>query len=203
MPTTQELCTRLIKKLKELFQLDQPDLDFGFYRIMHAKAGQVERFINDDLLKIVEDAFAGSNKEKTEGELDAARRKLVEAMGEDALQADGSVNPAFASTLAGKAYTEAVARVGSQVASLSDEGQVYDHLFRFFERYYDNGDFVSRRYYNRETDSRAAPFAIPYNGEEVKLHWANADQYYVKTTEYFNNYRKLFDTAWGGRKLYR
>jgi hypothetical protein len=23
--------------LKELFQLDQPDLDFGFYRVMHAK----------------------------------------------------------------------------------------------------------------------------------------------------------------------
>ena len=25
--------------LKELFQLDQPDLDFGLYRIMHAKSG--------------------------------------------------------------------------------------------------------------------------------------------------------------------
>ncbi len=24
--------------LKELFQLDQPDLDFGFYRVMHAKS---------------------------------------------------------------------------------------------------------------------------------------------------------------------
>ena len=24
--------------LKEVFQLDQPDLDFGLYRIMHAKA---------------------------------------------------------------------------------------------------------------------------------------------------------------------
>ena len=27
---------QLISKLKELFQLDQPDLDFGLYRIMHA-----------------------------------------------------------------------------------------------------------------------------------------------------------------------
>ncbi|MEE4209428.1 MAG: DNA methyltransferase, partial [Parvularcula sp.] len=188
MPTTAQLRTRLISKLKELFQLDQPDLDFGFYRIMHAKAEQVERFIDNDLLKIVDEAFAGSDKAKTESELDAAKRKLIEAMGEDALQGDGSVNPAFANTPAGKAYTEAVAKAGSQVASLSDEGQVYDHLFRFFERYYDNGDFVSRRYYTRETDGRAAPFAIPYNGEEVKLHWANADQYYIKTAEYFNNY---------------
>jgi adenine-specific DNA-methyltransferase len=30
---------------------------------------------------------------------------------------------------------------------------------------------------------------VPYEGEEVKLHWANADQYYVKTAENFRNYR--------------
>lgn len=188
MPTTAQLRTRLISKLKELFQLDQPDLDFGFYRIMHAKAEQVERFIDNDLLKIVDEAFAGSDKEKTESELDAAKRKLIDAMGEDVFNPDGTIKEDAAKYLAGKAYTEAVAKAGSQVASLSDEGQVYDHLFRFFERYYDNGDFVSRRYYTRETDGRAAPFAIPYNGEEVKLHWANADQYYIKTAEYFNNY---------------
>jgi adenine-specific DNA-methyltransferase len=188
MPSTAQLRARLLNKLKELFQLDQPDLDFGFYRIMHAKAEQVERFIDNDLLKIVEEAFADSAAEKVESALDVAKRKLVDAMGEDALQADGSVNPAFANTPAGKAYAEAAAKAASQVVSLSDEGQVYDHLYRFFERYYDNGDFVSRRYYTRETDSRAAPFAIPYNGEEVKLHWANADQYYIKTAEYFNNY---------------
>jgi len=188
MPSTAQLRARLLNKLKELFQLDQPDLDFGFYRIMHAKAEQVERFIDNDLLKIVEETFANSAAEKVESALDLAKRKLIDAMGEDALHADGSVNPAFASTPAGKAYAEAAAKASSQVASLSDEGQVYDHLFRFFERYYDNGDFVSRRYYTRETDSRAAPFAIPYNGEEVKLHWANADQYYIKTAEYFNNY---------------
>ena len=32
-------------------------------------------------------------------------------------------------------------------------------------------------------------YAIPYNGEEVYLHWANSDQYYVKTGEYFTDYR--------------
>lgn len=68
------------------------------------------------------------------------------------------------------------------------ESDVYDHLYRFFERYYDEGDFISRRYYTRESPDKAAPFAIPYNGEEVKLHWANADQYYIKTAEYFSNY---------------
>ena len=28
---------KLKNLLKELFQLDQPDLDFGFYRVMHAR----------------------------------------------------------------------------------------------------------------------------------------------------------------------
>jgi adenine-specific DNA-methyltransferase len=62
------------------------------------------------------------------------------------------------------------------------ENEVYSHLYSFFRRYYDNGDFISMRRY------KEGVYAIPYEGEEVKLHWANADQYYVKTTENFRDY---------------
>ena len=31
-------------------------------------------------------------------------------------------------------------------------------------------------------------YAIPYEGEELKLHWANADQYYIKSAEHFRDY---------------
>lgn len=48
MPTASQLRQRLIDKLQELFQLNQPDLDFGFYKIMHAKAEQVTKFIDQD-----------------------------------------------------------------------------------------------------------------------------------------------------------
>ena len=51
--------------------------------------------------------------------------------------------------------------------------EVYDHLYAFFRRYYSEGDFISRRVY------KPGVYAIPYEGEEVKLHWANADQYYT------------------------
>ena len=44
--------------LKELFQLDQPDLDFGLYRVMHAKSAEVSQFLDKDLLPQVKDAFA-------------------------------------------------------------------------------------------------------------------------------------------------
>lgn len=42
-------------------------------------------------------------------------------------------------------------------------------------------------------------YAIPYEGEEVKLHWANHDQYYVKTSEYFKNYIFKID---GGKTVH-
>lgn len=177
MPTTQKLKNKLVGKLTELFQLDQPDLDFGFYRIMHAKAEQVKSFIEKDLLQIIEDAF-GQVDESRKAELAAAYEKAVQTAKDF-----GASNPE---------ETEPVKKAKQALDSIKDgasaEADVYDHLFRFFERYYDEGDFISRRYYSRENAGKAAPFAIPYNGEEVKLHWANADQYYIKTAEYFTNF---------------
>jgi adenine-specific DNA-methyltransferase len=62
------------------------------------------------------------------------------------------------------------------------ENAVFSHLLTFFSRYYDNGDFISQRRYKGDT------YAIPYAGEEVMLHWANKDQYYIKSGENFSNY---------------
>jgi adenine-specific DNA-methyltransferase len=177
MPTTEKLRNKLMAKLTELFQLDQPDLDFGFYRIMKAKAQQVKSFIDKDLLQIIEDSF---------GQVDEGRKVELVAAVEKAIQTAkdfGAPNPE---------ETEPVKKAKVALDALKDgataESDVYAHLYRFFERYYDDGDFISRRYYARENAGKAAPFSIPYNGEEVKLHWANADQYYIKTAEYFSNY---------------
>ena len=81
MPSTEQLRSRLLKKLAELFQLDQPDLDFGFYRIMHAKAREVQDFIGTDLLKIVADAF-GAVDEARKAELQAAYEKAIQTAGD-------------------------------------------------------------------------------------------------------------------------
>lgn len=177
MPTVVQLREKLIDKLKELFQLDQPDLDFGFYRIMHAKAAQVAEFIEEDLLKIVEEAF---------GEVDEQRRAAAKAEYEREVQLAkeyGSTDPETVPKV-----IDAKSKYKALKDTASAEAEIYDHLYRFFERYYDSGDFLSRRYTIRETPGKAAPFTIPYNGEEVKLHWANADQYYIKTAEHFTNF---------------
>ena len=44
--------------LKELFQLDRPDLDFGFCRVMHARSAEVSQLLDQDLLPQVTAAFA-------------------------------------------------------------------------------------------------------------------------------------------------
>ena len=60
---------------------------------------------------------------------------------------------------------------------------IYNHLYTFFSRYYQDGDFVPKRRYSWEH-----PYVVPYNGEEVHFHWANRDQYYVKAAEHFGDY---------------
>ena len=62
------------------------------------------------------------------------------------------------------------------------ENDVYDHLYSFFRRYYSEGDFLAKRVY------KPGVYAIPYEGEEVTLYWANRDQYYIKTSEYLRDY---------------
>ncbi len=60
---------------------------------------------------------------------------------------------------------------------------VYNLIYDFFSRYFDKGDFLSKKRYGAKNH-----YMIPYNGEEVLLHWANHDQYYIKTDEFFKNY---------------
>jgi adenine-specific DNA-methyltransferase len=66
---------------------------------------------------------------------------------------------------------------------------VFNHLYAFFSRYYESGDFIPKRFYgsNRER------YAVPYNGEETFFHWANRDQHYVKTGETFKDYAFTVD----------
>lgn len=177
MPSKEQVRNKLTSKLRELFQLNQPDLDFGFYRIMHAKAEQTKAFIENDLLKIIQDAFGSSDDAKKEALFQQYQEAVRTAKNYGAPDPDDT-----------PAVKEAKAKYEALDDKADAEIEIYNHLYRFFERYYDDGDFISRRYYTRETPGKAAPFAVPYHGEEVKLHWANADQYYIKTTEFFSNF---------------
>jgi hypothetical protein len=84
---------KLVALLKELFQLDQPDLDFGFYRVMHDKSAEITKFLEQDLLPQVKAAFA----EYQPANKAAIERDLGNAIGQaQALGADAAISGLFA-----------------------------------------------------------------------------------------------------------
>ena len=162
---------KLISLLKELFQTDQAELDFGMYRIINQRRDEINRFLEEKLLPQIKDAFSTYQSVDTE----ILRNELKQAIRQ---AGDLGVDPETASKV--KGIREKIATYSVDVVSL--ENQVYSALYNFFRRYYDDGDFISQRRY------KEGVYAIPYEGEEVKLYWANYDQYYIKTSEYFRDY---------------
>lgn len=179
---------QFIALLGELFQLNQPELDFGLYRILHARSAQIKTFIDTELGSEIDAHFAGQSQSNAHDALESARVKVAETLGDDAFLPTGELKPEYRGTKVGKEFelAQQCARDGGGV--LADDAQVYEHLYRFFSRYYDKGDFMSKRYFVAENDSRAAPYAVPYDGREVMLHWANKDQYYIKSSEALSNF---------------
>lgn len=166
----------LVAKLREIFQIDRPDLDFGVYRILNARAGEIEDYLSKRLKARVAEALAAGAAANTETLKDeiAKAEKSAQDLGISADQ------------------LPKVQQLRAQLAAASagaseHENQVFSHLLTFFSRYYDKGDFISQRRYKGDT------YAIPYSGEEVVLHWANRDQYYTKSGESFSNFSFKLD----------
>ncbi len=173
--------------LRELFQFDCADLDFGIYRIMNHKREVVEQFISERLPKLVDDELGAgplAQQVRAEADFEQARQNVLKTLGPVALRDDGDLTETYRNSLIGKQYLAARDRAADRSRSRDVvEASIYNHLYTFFNRYYEDGDFISKRRYGRNNR-----YAIPYNGEEVYLHWANSDQYYVKTDEHFRNY---------------
>lgn len=161
---------KLISLLKQMFQLDQADLDFGIYRIMNFRRKEIEKFLSEELLPQVRsqlERYISSKQKSLKKELEDLKKTLDDT---------GVVYESSAKYVALKNQLD----MGMDIEKAEEE--IYSHLTDFFSRYYSNGDFISQRRYKQGV------YAIPYEGEEVKLYWANADQYYIKTTEYFRDY---------------
>jgi len=169
--------------LRQLFQFDCADLDFGIYRIMNQKRVEIERFIEEDLLDAVEQGlahFQAAEREELEAQLAEKRHQLGPAAFDDT----GAVRKEFQRIRIAQDYMELRRLLRRLDVAEETEARIFNDLWRLFSRYYDNGDFLTER----RISSREAKFCVPYNGEEVLLHWANRDQYYVKTSERFTDY---------------
>ena len=169
------------KKLEEIFMMDHAELDFGIYRIMNQKRTDIQRFLDSELLPQVKQVLEGNNG----GEADKAKIRMEEI----AASVGGNIEVLPKGTPMRDEYDKLEAQLAQSADTESMQAEVFSHLVTFFSRYYDGGDFLSKRRYKDNT------YAIPYNGEEVKLHWANSDQYYIKTSEYFRDYTFVLPTS--------
>src|SRR4051812_45811067 len=160
---------RLKELLEELFQYDRSDLNFGIYRVLNQRRAEIQRFLDERLMTQIEETFAAEHGQ------DATLRKQLEEAEEGARAA--GIEPDEAPKV-----IELRARLADSTPSAQLADEACADLERFFRRYYHEGDFLSLRRY------RAGTYAVPYEGEEVLLHWANRDQYYIKSSESLASY---------------
>jgi len=157
--------------LKTIFELDKSDLDFGIYRIMNIRKKQIEDFLAKGLPQQIKAILekAADNKDEIQRRIN----EYIDEIGRDFIKTEK--------------YQFLKEQLDAAINLQTLENDVYSYLYSFFSRYYDEGDFISKRRY------KEGVYAIPYEGEEVKLHWANYDQYYIKTTENFKDYSFVAD----------
>jgi len=170
-----EKLDNFVKLLRKIFELDKSDLNFGIYRIMNIRKEQIEDFLSKKLpeqIRTILEPVATENREKIHLKMKELERQAAQF---------GTVAENNKDYLYLKEQYTALADISAL------ETDVYSYLYNFFNRYYDEGDFISKRRY------KEGVYAIPYEGEEVKLYWANQDQYYIKTTENFKDYSFTYE----------
>lgn len=131
--------------LRELFEFDMSDLDFGIYRILNHKRKVIEKFIQEDLPKAIsEELNRGTLGEQIQAQraLEKARERVLEALGHEALDANGNLAEKYRDTNIGKAYLEAQAHAKGSRSTEALEATIYNHLYTFFSRYWQEGDFI-------------------------------------------------------------
>lgn len=174
MADYKEQYNAFIDTLQSIFMMDHEELDFGIYRIMNYKRDEINDFLKNKLLAQVDNILAanvGSDQLQKEKEL----ADKISVLSNQGLTPDiiGTLPPIIQ-----------LREELKQFRSISElKADVFSALVTFFSRYYNGGDFISQRRYKSDDT-----YVIPYNGEEVKLYWANEDQYYIKSSEHFKRY---------------
>ncbi|MCS7231604.1 MAG: site-specific DNA-methyltransferase [Elusimicrobiota bacterium] len=173
--------------LENIFQFEASDLDFGIYRILNYKRVQIQKFIKEDLLEKVEEAFSKHKDERLiniNQKFEEIKEKIIQNFGKDAFTPLGDIKEEFKNTPLGKNFYD-IKLQKEEVEKIDEiKLQVFNDLYNFFSRYYEEGDFIPQYRYS----IKGHKYAIPYNGEEVTLYWVNKDQYYIKTGILFRDY---------------
>jgi adenine-specific DNA-methyltransferase len=180
--------------LKEIFQTDNKDLNFGIYKLYKLRSDYINEFIdghhNNSLTSLVGDCI----KSVISG-IDEQNKNILNDFGNNYLGhsnltwiKDPSENYqniiAIINTIRDQEkkqrYTGALNSIVNAQKDDTLEEKIYNHILYFLELYYLKGDYG---YNNRSRDVYKIeyPVAAPYDGSDTLFHWKHKDNLYIKT----------------------
>lgn len=198
--------------LNEIFQFDLADLDFGLYRVLRRRQEAIEQYFMSTLpqrlaeyLKELE-VQNRTNLETQLAELRQEIRRQQRSLGFTLIDHEGRL------TALGEQQAQQGAELLRRYAQLQQElenyalaeEQVNDVLLLlkdFFERYYQEGDFIPAPRFGAGGSYALESYVDPQNapepndfpgevfhGEEIYFHWPTRGMHYVKSDTYLRNY---------------
>jgi Adenine specific DNA methylase Mod len=195
--------THFVELMAELFQLDEAQaLDFGIYRVIRHRNNAVRAFLGEvqtkgddkalvggELQKILDTAFASKDEERS-AELDARLSELEANFGLSAHltadQRDQKLTELHAiPAMRGSVDEYRTLREQRDAARHGDDDrlEVLNRLHQFFDRHYQDGDFIVQRRYGREGQRY-----IRSTGQDTEFRWATEDMYYIKSGDIFTDF---------------
>lgn len=181
--------------LKEMFQFNSNDLDFGIYRIYNLKRKEIENFIDGTDENCLEPIINKTLELVSNIEKQVELTNLtvyLKKYNSESLVNDPIANFKDIQTFIdfNKDDTEKESLTAALTAStkefnITDEikDKIYNHILGFFEMYYSNGDFG---YNNRSRNLYKVPYEADYDGNDTMFHWKHKGSLYIKTGASFN-----------------
>jgi adenine-specific DNA-methyltransferase len=193
--------------LREMFQFDHNELDFGLFKVLRLKRTYIEQFISGDgehdLRRIVSRELQAirSADDADERQWLANRCELLGIRTKTAWEAavadvqNPKLHESLRKVVSGaemdETRTTTLERLdrwlqAQQHSTGHLEAQLYNYLLNFFELYYQNGDFG---YNSRAASAFKVPYEADYDGADTLFHYKHKDCYYIKTANSFPEVR--------------
>jgi len=182
--------------LKEMFQFNANDLDFGIYRIYNLKRKEIENFIDgkdeqclEPIINKTLELVSNIEKQVELTRLTAYLKKF----NQESLVNDPAANFEkiqqliinFGDNDQEKESLTTALTASTKEFNITDEikDKIYNHILGYFEMYYSNGDFG---YNNRSRNLYKVPYEADYDGNDTMFHWKHKGSLYIKTGNSFN-----------------
>jgi len=182
--------------IKEMFQFNENDLDFGIYKIYNLKRKRIEGFIDgdgeNDLTPTIEKILKEVNLENQKTD-SIELSNFLKSINKDSLLKEpeknydkikGQLELDIEDENQKNKLIETLNNL-SKSDDLTDQlkDKIYNHILGFFQMYYSNGDFG---YNDRSRDLYKVPYEADYNGSDTMFHWKHKGSLYIKTGTSFN-----------------